>query len=237
MGKADVHIHSMYSDGLASLSQILHHVQSSTDLDVIAITDHDCIDGALRARDLAAQAHYRYQVMVGAEISTRDGHLLALDIERLVRAGMSMADTIHAIHEQGGVAVIAHPLSRLCPLASLPVLEALAATTFVGTLGLEGLNGSIAAIGSARRALRLNRSRFGWPELGGSDAHTLRAIGCSFTRFAGHTVEALRQAIRSRKGAAEGGMWPAVEVLRYALGRQRLRQTGDEALQPSMSSM
>ncbi len=48
LGRADLHMHSTYSDGVASIEQILHHVQHNTDLDVIALTDHDVIEGSLR---------------------------------------------------------------------------------------------------------------------------------------------------------------------------------------------
>jgi predicted metal-dependent phosphoesterase TrpH len=106
LGKADLHVHSRYSDGYATVERILEYTERQTDLDVIAITDHDCIDGALRAAELAAKRCYRFQVMTGAEISTRDGHLLALNIRALVPAALSMAETIQAVHEQGGLAIV-----------------------------------------------------------------------------------------------------------------------------------
>jgi predicted metal-dependent phosphoesterase TrpH len=115
-------MHSTYSDGYKSVAQIIDYVERATDLDVIAITDHDCIDGALKARDLVARDNYRLQIIVGAEISTQDGHLLALNIERLIPADLSMAESIQAIHEQGGLAIIAHPFSRWCPSATLETL-------------------------------------------------------------------------------------------------------------------
>ena len=54
LGKADMHLHTLYSDGTASVQAMLDHVESATDLDVIAITDHERIDGALRAREIHA---------------------------------------------------------------------------------------------------------------------------------------------------------------------------------------
>ena len=50
LGRADLHMHSTYSDGIGTIQQILHHVEHNTDLDVIALTDHDVVEGALRAR-------------------------------------------------------------------------------------------------------------------------------------------------------------------------------------------
>src|SRR6266478_1431960 len=69
-GRADLHMHSTYSDGLGTIQQILHHVQYNTRLDVIAITDHDVVEGALRARDLWLKGSYRFDFIVGEEITT-----------------------------------------------------------------------------------------------------------------------------------------------------------------------
>ncbi|HYX50877.1 MAG TPA: PHP domain-containing protein, partial [Ktedonobacteraceae bacterium] len=72
LGKADLHMHSTYSDGIATIEQILHHVQQNTMLDVIAITDHDVIEGSLRARDLWTRGNYRFDYIVGEEVSTKE---------------------------------------------------------------------------------------------------------------------------------------------------------------------
>src|SRR5579863_10429873 len=87
LGKADLHMHSTYSDGVGTIERILTYAQHNTDLDVIAITDHDVIESALRARDLWAQGNYRFDFVVGEEISTRDGHLLGLFIEKQIQPG------------------------------------------------------------------------------------------------------------------------------------------------------
>src|SRR5690348_3820967 len=137
-------MHSTYSDGYQTVSTILNYVEHRTDLDVIAITDHDCIDGAFVAKDLVAKNHSRLQIIPGAEISTRDGHLLALNIERIIPPDLSMIETIQAIHEQGGLAVVAHPLSRWCPSAKMQTLMSF---TDVAPEGLEVTNASFAGIG------------------------------------------------------------------------------------------
>src|SRR5439155_27082660 len=81
-GKADLHIHSTYSDGIDSIPKILEFVEHQTDLDVLAIADHDDVRGAHEARELAARRNYRVQIVMGTEITTRQGHLLALFVER-----------------------------------------------------------------------------------------------------------------------------------------------------------
>src|SRR6266705_2054432 len=112
LGKADLHMHSTYSDGIGTIEQILHRAQHRTNLDVIAITDHDVIEGSLRARDLWTRGNYRFDFIVGEEVSIKEGHLLGLFIEKRVPPGLSMERSIDLIHEQGGLSVIAHPLHR-----------------------------------------------------------------------------------------------------------------------------
>src|SRR5881392_4120356 len=85
LGRADLHMHSTYSDGLATIEQILHQVQHHMHLDVIAITDHDVIEGALRARDLWARGRYRFDFVVGEEVSTNEVHMLALFIQKRIQ--------------------------------------------------------------------------------------------------------------------------------------------------------
>src|SRR5215813_10337077 len=105
--KADLHIHTTHSDGTASAREVLEYVVAQTDLRVIAITDHNTIAGALEARELAAS--YGIEVIVGEEVSTNEGHLLALFVEELLPPRQPAAATIAAVHAQGGLCVAAHP--------------------------------------------------------------------------------------------------------------------------------
>ena len=78
MGLADLHLHTIYSyDGTASIQAVLTRARQ-IGLDVIAITDHDEIAGALKALELAP--HYGVEVIPGSEITTAEGDLLALFI-------------------------------------------------------------------------------------------------------------------------------------------------------------
>jgi len=78
VGKADLHLHTTVSDGLVTVERLLEYVEHETDLDVIAVTDHEDALGGLRARELAAKRGYRVEVIPGAEVTTLQGHLLAL---------------------------------------------------------------------------------------------------------------------------------------------------------------
>src|SRR5689334_8400182 len=105
-------MHTSHSDGWPSPGAVVDHVASLGDLDVIAITDHDTIEGALQAADLAADRPDAPHVIVGEEVSSRHGHILGLFLERRVEPGLSAAATVSAIHDQGGIAIAAHPCWR-----------------------------------------------------------------------------------------------------------------------------
>ena len=110
LGRADLHIHTLASDGTAGVLEILDHVEANLDLDVIAITDHERIDAALAGQAIARDRGLRLEVVVGEEITTLGGHLLGLWLETPVRPFRSLRSTIAAIHDQGGLAIPAHPL-------------------------------------------------------------------------------------------------------------------------------
>ena len=226
-GYADLHMHTTYSDGTGSVEEVLACAQERTDLAVIAITDHDTIEGALRARDLAAHGGYRFEVIVGEEISTHEGHLLALFLERPVRPGLSIERSIELVHAQGGLAIVAHPFNRLF-LHSVQrrVMDRLLRQPDLHPDGIETLNGSFAGIGSSRVAMTLSRRLYRWAETGGSDAHTPTAIGCARTRFDGATAADLRAALVARTTAPVGGYWATREYV--ALARHRLSARGSD---------
>jgi predicted metal-dependent phosphoesterase TrpH len=105
-------MHTSCSDGWPTPTQLVDHVTALGGLDVIAITDHDTIEGARRAAEHAAGLPLAPHVIVGEEVSSHHGHILGLFLEKRVRPGMSAAATIAAIHDQGGLAVAAHPFWR-----------------------------------------------------------------------------------------------------------------------------
>ncbi len=231
-GRADLHMHSTYSDGIGTIQQVLDYAQERTNLDVVALTDHDVIEGALRAREIWARGNYRFDFIVGEEVSTRSGHLLALFVEKRIPPRLSMEESIDLIHAQGGLAVVAHPLNQLfrhsCPRA---VLDRIKASESVWLDGIETWNASFCGIYANRVAMQSNRESYGWPELGNSDAHTLSAIGSGCTWFAGSTASEVRAAIEQGETAPGGRMWGMHDYLRLAghhLGKQGRRVAGIE---------
>lgn len=203
MGKADLHVHTTYSDGLPSLEAVLAFVQERTDLDVLAITDHDTLDGAWRARDIVAGGGFRFDLIVGAEITTRQGHLLALFLDKPVRSLRPVEETIAAVHEQGGICIAPHPFSWLTRSLGESVLNRIQAHRDAAIYldGLETWNPSLAGRITRQRAIAWNVEH-GLATTGSSDAHFLGHLGMAYSEFSGRTAADLRAAIVARQTVA-----------------------------------
>ena len=204
-----MHIHTLYSDGTADLRALLDHVETSTDLDLIAITDHERIDGALRARELHAAGSYSYELVPGEEVTTRRGHVLALFVEERIPALRPLAETVERIHAAGGIAIAAHPLAPLTPSLGRRSLLALQAEARAERRldGIELMNPS--AAGRSRRLARrgLNELRLHLPAVGNSDAHVLEGIGTAWTWFPGSGAADYRAALIAATTQPDGTFW------------------------------
>ena len=215
MGKADLHIHTAFSDGMAEVPELLDHVEAETDLDIIAIVDHDDIRGALAARERWAKGRYRFELVTGIEVTALEGHLLALFVEEPVVSLRPLERILENVRRQGGLCVVPHPMSWLTRSIGARTLGWSA-----GSLdGIEVACRSPAAMVSIRRAAALNRRSLGLAELGGSDAHFLEAIGSAYTEFGGSTAADLREAILARSTRAGYGppvAWHRIGAWRVA---------------------
>lgn len=212
MGLADLHLHTRASDGLATPRELLERVEHATDLDVIAITDHDDTTSALEARALAEQRNYRVRVIPGVEVTTRDGHLLALFVEERPPALRSLAQTAEWVLARGGLCVAPHPFTRWTHSLNLRALDD--ARDLVA--GVEVLNASLAGRASRARALAF-AERHRLAQVGASDAHVQAVVGLARTRFPGRTETDLRRAIEERRTVAEGRFASPAELAIDAL--------------------
>jgi hypothetical protein len=198
LGRADPHVHTLASDGVDGVVTILEHVEAMASVDVIAIADHDRIDAAVAARAIAESRGMHVGVIVAEEVSTRGGHVLGLFLTERVPPLRSLRETVARIHDQGGLAIAAHPATPypLCvsarsvrrlmdepdPRHRFDAIETFNPTTF----------GRVGHATSVRLARELSL-----PAVGSSDAHRAAAVGTGLTLFRGATPDDLRAAIAS----------------------------------------
>ena len=204
LGRADLHIHTLASDGVSSVAEVLDQAVRRG-LDVIAIGDHERVDAAHAARRMAGERGLAVQVIVGEEITTRGGHLLALGIEQRIRPWGSLKSSVARIHEQGGLAIIAHPLVPypLCVSAGSIVRLLDEADATFHPDAIEVFNPTTARMRWARDVPEFAHS-VGLPGTAGSDAHRAADVGHALTTFPGRTADDLLAAIRSGSTGWEG---------------------------------
>lgn len=207
--RADTHMHTNLGDGTASPARIIEEA-SRRGLQVIAITDHDHVEGAKRVAELLAQQESSLQMITGVEVSTRQGHLLGLFVNKAPKALRSVEASIEAIKEQGGLVIIPHPLGRLVPSLSRAKIDELLNKGFPID-GIEIYNPS-PANASMRSTVRLANAQWGLAEMGGSDAHFWQHIGAAYTLFPGNSSNDLRRAILERTVRPGGQEIPPVRL-------------------------
>ncbi len=194
MGKADIHTHTIYSfDGTATVRAVLKQA-SDVGLDVIAITDHDEIRGSLEARELASQ--YGLEVIPGLEVSSNEGHVLGLFIEKPVPAGLSLIETLIRIGDLGGIAVAPHPFNFLPNSLSVKaIIDAIADLQATHVLkGLEVYNMGYSIFNT--RAQHFARAIL-LAKTASSDSHVDWTVGVGETGFEGKTAADLRYALEN----------------------------------------
>jgi len=166
--RIDLHTHTHFSaDSSAKMEAIIAAVKRR-ELDAIAVTDHNRIEGALRLRDIAP-----FTVVVGEEIRTSEGEIIGLFLSAEVPAMLSPEETIARIKDQGGVVYVPHPFDRVRPSH----LKEAALYRIVDHIdAVEVINSRTTLPWDNRRAERFCET-YGLRRGAGSDAHLPREIG------------------------------------------------------------
>ena len=187
-------------------------------LDVVCATDHNTIEGALRLREIAEG----FRVVIGEEISSRDGEIIGLFLERAIPRDLGGEETIARIHDQGGIAVVPHPFS-------------VNRRYHMRRASLDRLRAQIDAIEvfNAREAIFLNNrsaaayaKQHGLLGTAGSDAHRASEIGRAYVEmpeFAGREdfLDALRDGVaHGRLSGSAVHVFTRYDRLRKWLGRK-----------------
>ncbi len=181
--KADLHVHTVYSNDSLITPQELVFYAKKRGLDAVAVTDHNRIDGALKiARET------EFLVIPGIEVNSRDGHVLGLNLRESVPKGLSAEETVDRIHAAGGLAVACHPY-----------------VLFKGALGkhvsakfdaVEVINARAFPFNHSVRKAEESAARLRLPRVAGTDAHYGPQVGYAYTVIDSElNVEAIAKAI------------------------------------------
>jgi predicted metal-dependent phosphoesterase TrpH len=209
----ELHCHTYRSKDSMMLPARLLEVCRRRKIDRVAVTDHNTIDGALEAQELAPD-----RVIVGEEIMTDRGELLGYFLSETIPAGLSPQETIERLRDQGAVISVSHPFDSVrkgswaeADLRQiLPLVDA-----------IEVFNARSCSRGANDRAQAL-AEEVGIVGTAGSDAHAPIEVGRAYMHMPDFDgpVEML-SALRSAEIAARRSS-PLVHFLsRYASLRKR----------------
>ncbi|MDR2707348.1 MAG: CehA/McbA family metallohydrolase, partial [Nitrososphaerota archaeon] len=103
--RADLHVHTTYSnDSLITPKDLIYYAKKNG-LNAVAITDHNCLTGAIKI----AKETTDFLVIPGMEVSSSEGHIVALNIKESIPRDLTAVETVERIHASGGVAIACHP--------------------------------------------------------------------------------------------------------------------------------
>jgi predicted metal-dependent phosphoesterase TrpH len=230
---ADLHTHSRASfDSLASAAALIRTAERRG-LTHLAITDHDRIDGAQAAREMAADIAPDLVVIVGEEVRTVDGDVICLFLEEAIPPGLSTAETIARARGQGGLVGIPHPFDRFRgSLLRETRLDHLARDVD----WIETHNARI-AIGKGNQLAAEFAHEHRLPGIAVSDAHSSFEVGVAYTVLDGDLstaaglVAALGTAelMTGRASLYVRLLTPVAKVVQRARGNGRIEPSGDAA--------
>ena len=194
--KFDLHIHSTYSDGHADVNEIIK-VAKRRGLDGIAITDHDTMRGIPAARRYIKDQKLDLVLIPGIEVSTSEGHLIVLGVDKPLERRKSPEETIEMAHDLGGIADVPHPYHPFRhAIGRIPDADAV---EVYNSKHLFGLANGRARIEARRRSM---------PIVAGSDSHFAETVGLGVTEIEAEDVDGVLEAIRAGRTRILGRRTP-----------------------------
>jgi len=223
LSAAEAHSHTLASDGMVTAVELVR-AAAAIGLSVICITDHDTLSPLEEATEVGAELGV--DVVTGEEVTCAFPpgiHVVALFIRRAIRMHMPVEDTIDAIHDAGGLAVVAHPFMPTW-FASITEgrLRRLLETHAID--GIEVRHTAPVAPGTWKRLdefCAANRERVGAMMAAGDSHFGIHDLGRLVTVYPGSGAADLRRAIEARTTSPLRALDPAGPPISMRLGQQR----------------
>lgn len=163
-----MHIHTKHSHDSFITPKELVIYSKKRGLDGVAITDHDTIDGLQEFNEIRDLL-----IIPGVEITTKQGHVLAINVSAIIENSLSFAETIDQIHDADGLAIVAHPTAFFKGITQKQLNQKFDA--------MEVINSSAVPFSFSIRKNRKIAATLNLPQTGGSDAHYAPEVGMAYT--------------------------------------------------------
>jgi predicted metal-dependent phosphoesterase TrpH len=210
---ADLHVHSNYSKDSTITPKELVFYAKKRGLNAVAVTDHNQIEGSCK---IAKEVDFL--VIPGMEVSSADGHIVALNIQDLIPRGLSTRETVDLIHKAGGIAIAVHPYAWFKGSLNSHVKDA-------KFDAVETLNASAFPFNSCKKKAGEIAQKLNLPCVGGTDAHYGPTIGYAYSVIDSEpNVDAIAKAIVNGKCQPFGQQVPLTLNLerRYKMIKRRI---------------
>jgi len=188
--KLDLHVHTASSPDAHTRIGDLPEIIRARGLDGLAVTEHNKFDPPNLPDVL---------IVPGVEISSQDGHVLALGVKEIIPSQLSADETITRIHDQGGIAIIPHPHDPVSPRVKIAELK-------VRPDAIETVNSDALSFRISNWLARRDARKFELPQVGGSDSHIPESIGDAYTVIdsSSRDVRGVLEAIKAGRVHPEG---------------------------------
>ena len=217
MYNMDSHIHSKYSPDSKSKLEDIFKVAKSRDIDIIAISDHNTVEGSREARELTKNDDLL--VVPSIEISALEGHIIGFGCEENIKRDLPAAETIDLIHSHGGLAIIPHPYcfyrhGLLCK-ADYENLKIDA---------IETKNARFIAGYCNNKAKKLSKKE-NLPGLGASDSHYYKFVGDCYSKIdCEKDIDSVFKSIKKGKVEALGKGTSNIKLTKYLIDFKVLKR-------------
>jgi predicted metal-dependent phosphoesterase TrpH len=197
--RADLHVHTVYSpDSLITPKELVFYAKKRG-LTAVAVTDHNKIEGALK---IAKETDFL--IIPGMEVSSKDGHIVGLNVSKVIQRGLTANETVDQIHRAGGVAIACHPFALLKGSLGKHVSAKFDA--------VETINASAFPFNRSVKKAEETADRLKLPKVAGTDAHYGPQVGFAYT-----VIDAEPNVNAMLKAIVDGRCEPFGEPVPFAL--------------------
>jgi predicted metal-dependent phosphoesterase TrpH len=200
MLKLDLHLHSEYSgDGMGSPEEIIK-ILKKKGLDGMAITDHNNIEGSLKAIKIAPK---NFIVIPGIEISTSNGHIIALNVRETIQRELSVEETVDKILDLGGIPIVPHLYRNMSGINKDNLMKSRSKVSVIEVFNSCSVPQSNLKTAKLAKELKLGGT-------GGSDSHNPKYVGWGYTTIdtTDFNVDSIISDINKKKTWGEGETLP-----------------------------
>ena len=200
MLKLDLHIHSQYSEDATGSPKDIIKILQKKGLQGMAIADHNTVEGGLKALKVKPK---EFIVIPGVEISTKDGHMLALNVTENIKRHLSVEETVEKIIDAGGLPVVPHLFRNMSGIKKEKlrnIQTKISAIEVFNSCSLPQTNLKTAKIAK----------EYGLGGTGGSDAHDPIYAGYAYTTVdtTDMNIDSILSEINKKKTWGEGITMP-----------------------------